>query len=171
MSTLNSYLSNAKGSGISPKQSYDMLINEFRKGNISYPRTDGENHSPLRVIRQMFIHPHVKDWIETKPTFELKDYNDEFYLLKGDPFILNEYLKLSTPATIINDYEKCCRLNYKVEENKYIGLEHYSFEQEMQNEKIELLEFSFEDIIKEAVAFELEVNEEELEINFYGVER
>lgn len=171
MSTLNSYLSNAKGSGISPKQSYDMLINEFRKGNISYPRTDGENHLPLRVIRPIQIHPYVKDWIEKEPKVEIEDYNNDFYLVKGDVFMLNEYLKLSTPATIINDYEKCCRLNYKSEENKYVGLEHYLLEKDMQNEKIALNEFSFEDIIKEAVAYELDMDQNDLEINFYGYER
>ena len=50
MSTLNRYLSNATKKGISAQQSYDNLISEFRKGNVSYPRTDGKNHAPLKVL-------------------------------------------------------------------------------------------------------------------------
>lgn len=129
------------------------------------------NHLPLRVIRPIQIHPYVKDWIEQEPKVEIEDYNNDFYLVKGDVFMLNEYLKLSTPATIINDYEKCCRLNYKLEENKYVGLEHHFLEQDMQNEKIALNEFSFEEIIKEAVAYERDMDQNDLEINFYGYER
>ena len=164
--TLNKYLSNATNSGISARQSYDMLVNEFRKGNISYPRSDGKNHLPIKILNERDINPYVKKWIEQTPQIEIKEFDENNVIVKGDFFILNEYLKLSTPATIVNDYEKCCRLNYKEENNKYIGLEHNQYENDLAFEKIELNEFSFEDILLDAVAFELDINQEELEIKF-----
>ena len=167
--TLNKYLSNSTSSGISAKQSYDMLVNEFRKGNISYPRSDGKNHLPIEILQPSLINHQVKNWLEKEPTFEVQEVDQDNIMVRGDFFILNEYLKLSTPATIVTDYEKCCRLNYKKEENKYIGLEHNIYEQDMYNERIPLQNFSFEDILLDAVAFELDIPLEELEI--YFVER
>lgn len=164
--TLNKYLSNSKQSGISARQSYDMLVNEFRKGNISYPRSDGKNHLPIKILNDRDINPYVKKWLLQEPEIEIKEFDENNVIVRGDIFILNEYLKLSTPATIITDYEKCCKLNYKVEDNKYIGLEHNQYENELAFEKIELNEFSFEDILLDAVAFELDVNQEDLEIKF-----
>lgn len=164
--TLNKYLSNSKQNGISARQSYDMLVNEFRKGNISYPRSDGKNHLPIKILNDRDINPYVKKWLLQEPQIEIKEFDENNVIVRGDIFILNEYLKLSTPATIITDYEKCCKLNYKVEDNKYIGLEHNQYENELAFEKIELNEFSFEDILLDAVAFELDVNQEDLEIKF-----
>lgn len=169
--TLNKYLSNATSSGISAKQSYDMLVSEFRKGNISYPRSDGKNHLPIKILNENAINKQVKNWLEKTPNFEIKEYDNDNMIISGDYFILNEYLKLSTPATVVNDYDKCCRLKYKEEENKYIGLEHNHYENELANEKIELTNFSFEDIILDAVAFELDIPQEQLEINFVDLDR
>ena len=109
--TLNKYLSNSTSSGISAKQSYDMLVNEFRKGNISYPRSDGKNHLPIEILQPSLINHQVKNWLEKEPTFEVQEVDQDNIMVRGDFFILNEYLKLSTPATIVTDYEKCCRLN------------------------------------------------------------
>lgn len=163
--TLNGYLSNATKNNISPRQAYNMLISEFRKGNINYPRTDGENHAPLVVLQPAYINPQVKKWIETEIKYDIQDLDDQNYLVKGDPFILNEFLKLSTPATIVNDYERACISKYEIETNKYVGIEHNLYEKELMDERVELNSFSFEEIILEAVSFELEIPENELEIS------
>jgi len=163
--TLNRYLSNATQSNISPRQAYNMLISEFRKGNINYPRTDSENHAPLMVLQPLYINPQVKTWIETPIEYNVVDIDNKNIIVNGDPFILNEFLKLSTPSSIVNDYEKCCTLKFDNEENKYIGIEHNQYEKELYDKKIELVNFSFEEIILEAVSFELEIPEHELKIS------
>lgn len=164
--TLNRYLSNSTSSGITARQSYDMLVNEFRKGNISYPRSDGKNHLPIKILKPNNINKQVQKWIEQTPKFEIVDFDRDNVMVKGDFFILNEFMGLSTPATIVNDYEKCSRIKYKKEENPYIGLEHNQFQQELINEKIELYDFSFEDILADAIAFELDIVKDEIEIDF-----
>ena len=71
MSTLNRYLSNATKKGISAQQSYDNLISEFRKGNVGYPRTDGVNHAPLRVLGEDADRT-IKNNIEEEKSFMKK---------------------------------------------------------------------------------------------------
>lgn len=170
MSTLNRYLSNATKKGISAQQSYDNLISEFRKGNVSYPRTDGKNHAPLKVLDENNINRYVKTNIESEPVIEIQDLGDSI-LVKADPFILNEYLKLSTPATLVNDYQKCNRLNtYKKDEDLLIGLKHYQYEQSLINNQVELTEFNLQDLILDTVSNELAIEKEDLEINFHEID-
>lgn len=170
MSTLNRYLSNSSAKGISPQQSYDNLVSEFRKGNVSYPRTDGKNHSPLRVLDNDNINKYIQSNIETEPKFEVEDLGD-YILVRGDPFILNEYLKLSTPATVVNDYNKCNRLEYNSQnEDLFIGLKHAQHELSLANNQIELLEFNFNDLILDTISEELGVDKNEVEIKFHEID-
>ncbi len=165
MSTLNRYLSNATSKGITAQQSYDKLISEFRKGNVGYPRTDGVNHAPLRVLGED-VDRTIKNNIEEEPNIEVEDFGD-YILVKADPFILNEYLKLSTPATIVNDYEKCNRKTYEKDEDLLIGLKHSQVEKSLMNNYIFLDNFNFNEIILDTISDELDINKDELEINFH----
>ena len=169
--TLNKYLSNSKQNGISARQSYDMLVNEFRKGNISYPRSDGKNHLPIKILNDRDINPYVKKWLLQEPEIEIKEFDENNVIVRGDIFILNEYLKLSTPATLVNDYQKCNRLNtYKENEDLLIGLKYYQYEQSLINNQVELTEFNLQDLILDTVSNELAIEKDELEINFHEID-
>jgi len=94
------YLSNAYQKGYNISNSWDALIKEFEKGNISYPRTDSENHFGIEVINSNYIMPQVKALLTQEPKYLLRED-----LMRGDFFMMSKMLKLATPASIVNDYE------------------------------------------------------------------
>lgn len=162
--TTHRYLSNASKAGYSPKVAYGMLLQEFKKGTVSYPRTDGHNHAPLVILEQK-VDNRVRKFITTEPDFTVEDLGEHIFV-NGDFFILNEYLKLSTPATILKDYESAHQKNYSIEENKYIGINYFEEEQRLAKNRVELKDFSFSNVLLEILSDEMRIPEEEIEVKF-----
>lgn len=123
---------------------YNDLLANFAKGATSYPRSDGKNHASLSVLDQR-CDKRVKEWIEQTPNFELKSDSDpDFIVISGDPFVLNYYLKLSTPGSLLSDYMKLGsiksqRVDKKKDFNNHtIGLKAARVEERLKQVEVEL---------------------------------
>ena len=121
-----SFLSSASKNGFSAENSYNKLLDEFQKGNITYPRTDGITHSPITIISSN-INPQIKQILNTYPNF--KEINNTYV---GDIYTLCGVLHLTTPGSIIKDLKKANQIqNFdKTTTDLYIGLKRKHFIEE-----------------------------------------
>lgn len=115
--TLFKYLSNGvTKKGYDINNCYNFLIDEFKKGNVTYPRSDGFYHDEINIINFDKINPDVKNLLLTKNNWPIENKKESFLI--GDFFTLSERLYLATPGSIVNDYNKIEREKIKPDKEK-----------------------------------------------------
>jgi len=101
--TYGKYITNASFNGVSVSGADKKLIEEWEKKSISYPRSDGINHSPIIVLNHKKINPEVKQLLEFDLNIVKKSYKK---VTEHTIYFISEYLNLSTPAALIDDVKK-----------------------------------------------------------------
>ena len=122
--TLFKYLSNGvTKKGYNINNCYDFLVEEFKKGNITYPRSDGFFHDEINIINFNEINPEVKELLLMANNWPIENKQEESLI--GDFFTLSSRLYLATPGSIVNDYNKIEREKIKPDKEKvdlFLGL-------------------------------------------------
>ena len=141
------YLSNGvTKKGYNINNCYNSLVNEFKKGNITYPRSDGYFHDEISILNMDNINPEVKELLFMKNKWPILKEKE----IIGDFFTLANYFYLATPASIVNDYNKIKKENIKPKKDKidlFIGIQ-LKKEYEENNHFIKVKNFNFENFLK-----------------------
>lgn len=119
MISLGHYLHNATKVGSSPSVAYQQLTNEFQRGNISYPRSNGKNHHPISIINPSKTHKLVKKIIEYKDKFLSMGKS---FLKNASIYLLAEKLNLSSSASLVEDVELAKQSSIEENEDIYFML-------------------------------------------------
>jgi hypothetical protein len=116
------FCSAAKINKIDPENAFDRLKEEFSKGNVTYPRSDGTTHMPIEILNPFRVNKEIIKIMQTKPLYE----KDDGYIY-GDVYTLTGALFLSTPASLIEDIKKAEKITPPKKINPYIGLKRKEF--------------------------------------------
>lgn len=129
MISLGHFLHNSTKLGVTPSIAYNELTNEFNKGNMSYPRSDGKNHHPIKMYNPSKTHKLIKKIIDFKDKYlEI----GKTFLKNASVYLIVEKLGLSTSSSLVDDIEIAKKST--IEENKDI---YFMLKQE-KNRELEL---------------------------------
>jgi len=147
------YMSNSREMGYSIGNSYNALLNEFERGNITYPRSDGFRHMMIQILNEDKMNRDVVNIIHHSNNSFKKGEN----YIEGDFFMLNRVLKLSTPGSLYSDYEMV-KKNRDIDEN-YVDLM-FGIKQAKEYKKNDIIidvdDFDFNDMLRDTYSRDIE---------------
>lgn len=120
--TTFTYCSSANKLGYDVKESFNKLTDEFMKGHVTYPRTDGIGHGEIKILDSHSISDDIKAIFQTSPVLK-----KEPKFVIGDVYTLAGELYLSTPASLIEDIEKAKKIESPEKIDLYIGIRRKEF--------------------------------------------
>jgi len=120
--TTFTYCSSSNRLGFNVKDAFNKLTEEFMKGYVTYPRSDGEGHGEIKILNPGAISNEIKDIFKTPPILK-----KEKGYVTGDVYTLAGELYLSTPASLVNDVEVAKKTNPPQKADIYIGIRRKEF--------------------------------------------
>jgi len=144
--TYGKYITNASICNTNLTNAHDKLIEEWGKGSISYPRSNGKNHPLITIEKPNIINREVKNLLEMDITKMKKSYKK---VNKNTIYYIVEQLHLSSPSSLIKDVTKALKIKKRQFEDKYLKKMINFFKNiEQEDEYIEIKKVNLRDIIK-----------------------
>lgn len=160
--TAFTYCSSANKLGFDVKKAFNKLTDEFMKGYITYPRTDGVGHGEITILDSHSISNDIRTIFKTSPVFK-----KEPGFIIGDMYTLAGELYLSSPSSLVEDTEKAKKTEPPKQIDLYIGARRKEF---LENEVLYIdASNASMDILKEL--FEKDLSKSRTKIPAYNKEK
>jgi hypothetical protein len=120
--TAFTYCSSANRLGFDVKKAFNKLTEEFTKGYVTYPRSDGEGHGEIKILNPGAVSDEIKNIFRTPPILKRERES-----VTGDVYTLAGELYLSTPASLVGDVELAKKTEPPQKADIYIGIRRKEF--------------------------------------------